>query len=332
MPYWVLQLATGAKSRCDNPLLASRRLNRWGLHRGRVRLAHAMCRWRRRRLAAKVPPAWRDSFDRDGFVLLRNFVPADTFAELHRAVIEYNAPAREMRQGSAITRRLAIDASMMEAIPPLRDLLTDPELKALFHYVSSFNIEPLHYVQTIITGNDATAADPQESLHADTFHSSLKSWLFLNDVAVDAAPFTFVPGSHILSRQRLDWEYERSTKAISELDRLSARGSPRASAADLDTLGLPEPRAIAVPANTLVVADTFGFHARGAAARPVERLELWSYSRRNPYIPWLGGDVLSLPGIAERRVGWLWSARDRLKEWIGQPWQPVGVRSPVDRA
>ncbi len=31
-------------------------------------------------------------------------------------------------------------------------------------------------------------------------------------------------------------------------------------------MGLPEPRIFAVPANTLVVADTFGFHARGPAS------------------------------------------------------------------
>ena len=44
------------------------------------------------------------------------------------------------------------------------------------------------------------------------------------------------------------------------------QGSFRADPDDLKTLGLPEPRIFAVPANTLVVADTFGFHARGPSA------------------------------------------------------------------
>jgi len=79
-----------------------------------------------------------------------------------------------------------------------------------------------------------------------------------------------------------------------------------------------------------VVADTSGFHARGPAQRSGERVELWSYARRNPFFPWLGGDLLSLPGIAERRVGWLWSLRDRLEKQIGQPWQSVGRRRPID--
>lgn len=81
--------------------------------------------------------------------------------------------------------------------------------------------------------------------------------------------------------------------------------------------------------NTLVVADTVGFHARGPSSRSGERVEIWSYARRNPFLPWLGGDLLSLPGIAERRIGWLWAARDRLEHLIGQPCKPVGRRTPV---
>jgi len=95
-------------------------------------------------------------------------------------------------------------------------------------------------------------------------------------------------------------------------------------------MGLAPAEAFAVPANTLVVADTVGFHARGPASRPGERVELWSYARRNPFLPWLGGDLFSVPGIAERRVLWLWALRDRLERQIGQPWRPVGVRRAID--
>lgn len=39
LPWWTMQLATGAKSFIDNPLIGSSRLNALGLHVGRVRLA-----------------------------------------------------------------------------------------------------------------------------------------------------------------------------------------------------------------------------------------------------------------------------------------------------
>nr|WP_240511238.1 phytanoyl-CoA dioxygenase family protein [Novosphingobium panipatense] len=329
-PIWIFQLGTSAKSFLDNPLLGSQRLNRLGLHRLRVRIAGALCDWRRRRLARKVRKDWREAFDRDGYVAIENVIPAEQFPKLREAILGYEGEAREMRQGDAITRRLAIDPAMFRSIPELRRLLGRADLKALFHYVAGFRIEPLHYVQTIVTHDASNEADPQESLHADAFHSSLKSWLFLNPVPADEAPFTFVPGSHRLNKARLDWEYRRSLSDPRAIDRLSARGSPRVGESDLAEMGLPQPRPLAVAGNTLVVADTLGFHARGGSVRPIERVEIWSYSRRNPFLPWLGGDPLSLPGLAERRIGWLWRLRDRFENVAGQPWRSVGQRRAVD--
>ena len=340
-PFWVAQLVTGAKSFIDNPVIGSQRLNRWGLHRGRVKLATAMAQWRRRRLArgvaAAAPVQWRETFDRDGFVAVPNFLPPEDFARLRAALLDHRATAREMRQGDAITRRMAVNPEMLAAIPELRAFYHRKDLRGLLRYASSFAVEPLHYIQTILThcsdgGGKRDASDPQQRLHADAFQPSMKAWFFLNDVAPDEAPFTYVRGSHRLTPSRLEWEYRRSITPPEDLDRLSARGSQRISVEELALLGLPAPRALAVQANTLVVADTFGFHARGTSARPAARVELWSYSRRNPFLPWLSGDPLSLPGLAERRVDWLWALRDKFKRQVGQPWRPAGVMRPLDGA
>lgn len=328
-PVWALQLLTGAKSFLDNPLIGSRRLNRHGLHVARVRLASAMCDWRRRRLARHVRPEWVAAFDRDGFVAIHDVVPQAEFPALRAAILGYRGPAREMRQGDAITRRLAVDPDMLAAIPALRALLARQDLVALLNYVAGFRTTPLHYIQTIVSHSGANEADPQEALHADSFHSSLKSWLFLNPVTAQDGPFTYVRGSHRFTPQRLAWEQRRSMADPRAIDRLSARGSPRVAMSDLDAMGLPAAEGLAVPANTLVVADTVGFHARGASAKAGERVEIWSYSRRNPYLPWLGGDLLSMPGLAERRIGWVWALRDRFEARLGQPWRPAGVRGAL---
>jgi len=332
-PVWVLQLATSAKSFLDNPIIGSQRLNRLGLHLARVRLATALCRFRRWRLARHVRPEWRAAFDRDGFVAIPDLLPAAEFGSLRQAILEYNGAAREMVQGDAITRRLAIDPQMLATIPALRTLLARADIRSLFHYVASFRTEPLHYIQTIVTHVPPEAAqpngDPQEALHADAFHSSLKAWFFLNDVEPDEAPFTYVPGSHRFTPLRLAWERRRSTIPAAQLDRLTARGSPRVRAADLEAMDLPAAKALSVPANTLVVADTVGFHARGGSVRSTERVEIWSYARRNPFLPFIGGDLLSLPGLAERRINWVWALRDRFANVAGQPWRAVGLRTPA---
>jgi hypothetical protein len=68
-PYYAAQLASGAKSFRDNPILGNARLNAAGLHVARVRLAHNMAEARRRRLAHLISPEDAGAFDRDGFVL-----------------------------------------------------------------------------------------------------------------------------------------------------------------------------------------------------------------------------------------------------------------------
>lgn len=329
-PWWLVQLGTGAKAFSDNPLIGSKALNARGLHAARVKLAHRMAEIRRRRLAHLVEPADRAAFERDGFVVLENFLPSERFAELKEQVFQYQAPAREMVQGDAITRRIALDPQALAAMPAARTLLSHPKWRGLIRYVGSFDQEPLNYVQTILSHRHEAGPDPQTALHADTFHPTVKAWLFLTDVAEDEGPFTYVPGSHRATPARLAWERARSLEAPEGLDRLSARGSLRIRAEELAAIGLPQPRALAVPANTLVVADTFGFHARGPSARPTTRVEIWAYGRRNPFLPWAGLDLLSLPGIAERRIPLLWSFRDRMRRWLGQPWADVGPKRAAD--
>src|SRR6185503_13737197 len=107
-PFWVAALATGAKSFRDNPVIGSPALNRRGLHARRAKLAHDMA-WRRRaRLAHLVAPKDRAAFDRDGFVLRREFLPRGEFERLRDAVLAHPAPAREMLQGDTVTRRIAV--------------------------------------------------------------------------------------------------------------------------------------------------------------------------------------------------------------------------------
>ena len=97
-------------------------------------------------------------------------------------------------------------------------------------------------------------------------------------------------------------------------------------------LGFGEPKAFAVPQNTLVVADTVGFHERGLSARPSVRLEIWAYGRRNPFLPWLGFDPAAMPLVKGRAVPLYWSAMD-LAERLhlnSNPWQSAGTASPIE--
>lgn len=331
LPFWTLALATGAKSFRDNRVIGSPALNRRGLHMRRVKLAHDLAWSRRRRLQHLVSSDDRAAFDRDGFVLKRDFLDRESFARLRDAIMAFEAPAREMVQGDTITRRIALDGPALAALPMVRELLSRSDWRGLMRYVGSYDQEPLYYIQTILSHVRDAAPDPQTNLHADTFHPSVKAWLFLTDVAEDEGPFVFVPGSHRMTPERLAWEREMSIGVGESSDRYSARGSFRIQPGELGQLGLAAPRAFAVPANTLVVADTVGFHARGLSVRPSKRVEIWAYGRRNPFLPWTGLDPLSIPGIAEARVPLMWKTLDlaqRLR--IGRnSWRDVGRKKPL---
>ncbi len=331
-PWWLVQLATGAKSFVDNPILGSEALNRRGLHAARLRAAHRLA-WRRRgKLARHLGPADRAAFDRDGFVRLPGFLPTDRFERLRDFLLNSEWDGREHRQGDTVTRRVPIDAALLDRSPELAGLLAMPRWRALMRYVASTGGEPVYYLQSIVTGLDGPP-DPQVELHSDAFHPSLKAWLFLTDVAEDEAPLIYVPGSHRLTPERLQWEQRKSETIAAGGDRLSQRGSLRISPEELAALGLPEPVRFAVPANTLVVADTYGFHARGLSSRPTVRAEIWAYRRRSPFLPWTGFDPLSLPGLALRRAPWAY----RLIDWLDarglrqQHWKPAGRKRATDR-
>lgn len=330
LPWWVAQLLTGAKSFRDNPLIGSRSLNRLGLHGWRVQTAHWLAARRRAKLGKRLSAEDQAQFESQGYVLLRDFLPQAEFETLRTALLSRAFPAREMVQGDAITRRIAIDAAMLRAIPALRALIRMPRWANLMRYVSSFDVEPLYYIQTILTHRAHGSPDPQLHLHADTFHPTMKAWYFLSDVGEEDGPLTYIAGSHRLTKERLEWEKRRALIAPEGMDFLSSRGSLRIEPQELPALGLPPATRFTVPANSLIVADTCGFHARGAASKPAIRIEIWAYSRRNPFIPSSGMDLFSLPGLAERRIGALWRVRDRLKRWMGQPWTPVGNKTADD--
>ena len=305
VPLWTAQLLTGTKSFERNRVIGSRRLNQHGLHAARVTLAHRIAAARRARLAGLVSAADREDFARDGFVIRRDFLPAAQFAALLDQVKSYRGGLREIAEGDTIMRKIALGPEALAALPALATLLGSPEWRGLIRFIGSRDAEPVVWIQSILRHAVDGPPDPQTALHADTFHPTVKAWLFLTDVAADAGPFTYVPGSHRLTPERLAWERRMSLAAPHSPDGETRQGSFRADPDDLAALGLPPPRAFAVPANTLVVADTFGFHARGPSVGRSLRVEIWAYGRRSPFVPWAAFDPWTAAALARRSlIGW----------------------------
>lgn len=304
LPWHFLQLASHAKSFGANPVLGSPRLNEMGLHLKRRQLAMNMAAWRRSRLAPRVSEPERVDFERDGFFIREQALAPSVFAALREEVRQLRAQGWEMRQGNAVTRRISLDRDVLQVNPGCRAFVQDRSIRDLIGYASSNTGGITYQLQSILVDTPDAIQDPQTRLHADTFHPTAKAWLFLDDVEDDQGPFSYVPGSHRLTQARLDWEYQKSITAAHSSEQMHREGSFRIDESELAGLGLPPPRRFSVPANTLVVADTSGFHARCPSQTASNRVEIYASLRRNPFLPWLGAHLFALPMVVDNHMLW----------------------------
>ena len=332
-PYYLLSLASGAKSFRDNPFIGSYKLNSLGLHVSRVSIAEKLARYKRKQLSSQLEAKHLREFERNGFVVIQNALPKSDFTNMVQQLEQTSFEAHEMKQGGTVTRFISLTPSHFKQHPHLASLVNSNLFRGLFHYGACSNGDPYVALHTVFSPGPESG-DPQTVLHTDTFHATAKGWFFLKDVELDDGPFSYVPGSHYATPGRLEWEQNQSLSAFSSDNPYHARGSFRATPDEIHAMGYDDAVPLAVPANTLVIADTHGFHARMPSKRPAVRFGVYGSLRRNPYLPWTGGDVMSLPGLRGRRAQIQDILRDTQSWLTGKPdGQPsVGFVRPTEAA
>ena len=331
LPLQTAAILTAAKSFRDNPVIGSPALNRRGLHVVRRRITARIGDLRRRQLNGLVSAEDRQALARDGFIMKPDFLDDATFRALHDEIMALVAPAREALIGDTLTRLIPLTLPVLRGLPTTRAVLEGSVYRNLLDYVGSFRRRPHLYVQTVYSRFAEGEPDVQSFYHSDTFHPTVKAWFYLQDVEDDAAPLAYVPGSHRANLRRLAWERRVSLTARDAADRLTAEGSLRFSEDEIRRLGYGPPVRLAVRANTLVIADTSGIHRRSTTDKQGARVSIWAYSRSNPFLPWVRGDLAALPGIRSHALRAYWALTDRLKDArrARRDWGWVGERSPL---
>ena len=292
-PLHLFELMTSAKSFKDNPIIGSNTLNRCGLHVFRLLLAHSIMRFRMLVLSIGISKADRQHFFKFGYLEKENFLSEHEFEKLENESRAFDGEIREARQGDTLTHRAVLSPEVLKAYSIMQKVLYNESLQRLVRFTSGHLRAPLYYLEEIKNQYNSGSTDPQKTFHHDTFHPSMKCWLFIDDVAENSGAFTFIPKSHRLDWRRIKWEYRMSLNARDAKNFMHARGSTRFTEEDLLELGLPEPRAFTVKKNTLVLVNVFGIHRRGDSEGKSTRLALWGDSRTNPFNPFpgIGGEV-----------------------------------------
>jgi hypothetical protein len=139
------------------------------------------------------------------------------------------------------------------------------------------------FAQSVINGPHDN--DIQKVLHQDTWFDAWKLWYFPRDVKHGDGPFRYARYSHGLSSARLRLAKEFATPGKTWESWRSAghdEGSWRVSDDELLQMGCGS-NDITCHAGTLVLANVFGYHARGEAIETKERIALHASIRLNPW-------------------------------------------------
>jgi Phytanoyl-CoA dioxygenase (PhyH) len=252
----------------------SRALNRAGVQPFRAVSARLIYR-----IAAAGRAGELDDLLRRGFLIIEDFLPPEEFMQLRNEAAEFaelGPPTWVHKDGASRCDRWNLPPDEPYRFPRLTtwthqtrliDLASAAEQQALRPHEGMRVLEYLHI-------GDPSLHDEQTDLHVDAPFNTHKLWLYLDDVTPDHAPFVYVPMSHKLDWVRLRGDYLEST-------RNNVR-SRRIGDEELRRRGL-ETVVVTCPRNTLVLANTCGYHCRSAGAHGATRRSLHMMLRSNPF-------------------------------------------------
>jgi ectoine hydroxylase-related dioxygenase (phytanoyl-CoA dioxygenase family) len=255
-------------------VVESRSLNRVGAQPFRAVVARLI-----HRAAGAIGGSDIDELSRTGLIVLQDFLPLDEFELLRdeaTAFAQTGPPSRVVRDGGTCTSIWTLPPTEDDRFRQLERWCRDERVLDLARGAEHHWVRPNHALRTLehLHIKNTDEHDGQTDLHIDAPFDTHKLWLYLDEVSPEHAPFVYVPGSHKLDWTRLRGEYLES---IGENNR-----SRRVSAEEVRRRGL-EVRSVTCTPNTLVLANTCGYHGRSRGALGATRRALHMMFRSNPF-------------------------------------------------
>jgi hypothetical protein len=257
-------------------------LNRLGAQVLRAAVAEAWLRLRRFARYPSLTPEQR-KFVEEGVIIVPNFLSSADFERL-KGEFERVFATPELhevhRLGQTLQKESAPAATDPARSSILKDIVSDARLLRLFSIGEGRPVEEPHCAFEVIEhGPQVTKANRDEDpnlVHCDVFYATHKGWIFLDDVSMEDGPFCFLKGSQHINLKRLLFEYRRTNDGCAD------RGSWRLNEEEKRFFGLETFKAT-IPRNTLIIANTCGFHNRGDGMPGRTRRALRFQVRSNPF-------------------------------------------------
>lgn len=159
-----------------------------------------------------------DVLDRDGFVVIENFLPERDFAKVESELAAMEAlPASRFRVdkfGQNFESKYLFASKFPDEFPAFCQHLRDNDrIYEIARGVSRRrkSYRPHVVVQWLYKPNPNEPHQDFEYnsyLHVDRHYPFMKGFFYLRDVPLECAPYTFVKGSHVFNWERLRFEYK----------------------------------------------------------------------------------------------------------------------------
>ena len=260
--YPLARIFSGDKT-IPNPIL-----NRLGIQVLRMLAARAMYRILPASIDERVE-SYVKEIKREGIIMIHDFLPSDAFEAVRQEYkrIADNPTSWNVFARGCNTQQLAFINSLDPAIIPNAStyFFKNPIIHGIFSAMEKSALQDLRVTmafERLIQGSDGKH-DPETKFNSDIFFNTHKAWLYLDDVTPEHGPLAYVKRSHIHSPRQLIAVYKDSCK--------KNEGSRRIPAEEIARRGLVETLCVC-PKNTLVVANTFGYHRRVQGKAPMERI------------------------------------------------------------
>jgi hypothetical protein len=215
-----------------------------------------------------------------GFVVMPDFLGSEAFAQVKADFVaaatigKYNP----IQDGDTRSERHTLPPDLWKTLPAVSRLLSDSKLIQTLEGAERKPIEIGDvWFDTVVNGDPQKGQDSQKQLHSDIFFNTHKVWFFLEPVKLEDGPLCFAPGTNRVTWKRLVFEYSKSIK-YDQLSDYSFRVEPD----DRAYFGFEE-KPLTCPANTLVIANTCGFHRRGDAVAGHTRKQIHFCIRSRPF-------------------------------------------------
>tara|TARA_R110000824_G_scaffold240349_1_gene428977 strand:- start:38 stop:1207 length:1170 start_codon:yes stop_codon:yes gene_type:complete len=269
-PIAIESASSGEKQffRDPNKVLCHKYWNERGLHVLRIIFAWYIHQDNTKRITTNIY-----QLREHGVTTIENFAPKDCIKPLKKEIKKFPKGPVHKVAGSNIISELS-----KNEFPYLRGLsgmISNVALSMIGRQNDSHALQ-LHeknlFVQRVV--NEPDDQDIQKTFHSDVFFPAIKYWWFPREVELQGA-FEYGLLSTRLTNEVLDWHYKQSLSAI-DGDYESWRGdghkegSFRVAKDEMQTMGVTQ-KHFTVPANTLVIANVFGFHRRGHTNKKVVR-------------------------------------------------------------